>query len=81
MSSQRFCKAQWRESGHTQIMEIVLSVTKEGDGAYVAESLAHDIFTQGDSWEKLRANAREAVSAYFFDQPQPSATRLNLVSD
>jgi predicted RNase H-like HicB family nuclease len=48
-------------------MEIVSSVTQEGDGGYVAECLSHDIFTEGDSWEELRANVREAVSAFFFD--------------
>lgn len=62
-------------------MEIVFSVTQEDDGGYVAEGLAHDIFTQGNNWEELRANAREAVAAYFFDQPQPSAIRLHLVRD
>lgn len=62
-------------------MEIVFTVTQEGDGGYVAECLSHDIFTQGGNWEELRANVREAMSAYFFDQPKPSAVRLHLVRD
>jgi predicted RNase H-like HicB family nuclease len=62
-------------------MELVFSVTQEGDGGYVAECLSHDIFTQGNSWDELRANVREAVSAYFFDQPKPGAVRLHLVRD
>jgi hypothetical protein len=62
-------------------MELVFSVTQENDGGYVADCLSHDIFTQGDTWELLRANVREAVSAYFFDQPKPSAVRLHLVRD
>ena len=62
-------------------MEIVFSVTQEADGGYVAECLSHDIFTEGDTWEELRANARDAVSAYFFDQPRPTAVRLHLVRD
>jgi hypothetical protein len=48
-------------------------VTQEGDGGFAAECLSHDIFTQGDSWEQLRANVREAVNGYFFDQTTPSA--------
>lgn len=56
----------------SRCMELVFSVTQENDGGYVAECLSHDIFTQGDSWEKLRANVREAVSAYFFNQPKPA---------
>ena len=62
-------------------MEIVFTVTQESDGGYVAECLSHDIFTQGNSWEELRANVREAVSAFFFDQSKPSAIRLHLVKD
>ena len=69
--------AQW----HTAGMEIVFNVTQEGDGGFVAECLSHDIFTEGDTWEQLRLNVREAVSAYFFDQPKPTGIRLHLVRD
>ena len=62
-------------------MEIVFDVTQEGDGGYVAECLSHDIFTEGDTWEELRANVREVVSAYFFDEPKPTGIRLHLVRD
>jgi predicted RNase H-like HicB family nuclease len=62
-------------------MEIVISVTQEADGSFVAECLSYDIFTQGDSWETLRANVREVVRAYFFDQPKTTAIRLHLVRD
>ena len=62
-------------------MELVFSVTQEADGGYVAECLSHDIFTQGDSWNELGDNVREAVSAYFFDQPKPARIRLHLVRD
>ena len=62
-------------------MEIVFSVTQENDGGYVAECLSHDIFTQGDTWDELRVNVREAVAAYFFDQLKPTGVRLHLVRD
>jgi predicted RNase H-like HicB family nuclease len=62
-------------------MELVFTVTQEADGGFVAECLSHDIFTQGDTWTELRANVREAVAGYFFDQPKPSAVRLHLVRD
>jgi predicted RNase H-like HicB family nuclease len=62
-------------------MEIVFSATQEADGGFVAECLSHDIFTQGDSWETLRANVQEVVRAFFFDQPKPTAIRLHLVRD
>lgn len=62
-------------------MEVVLMVTQEGDGGYVAEGLEFDIFTQADTWDELRSNAKEAVDAYFFDQPKPDRIRLHLVRD
>jgi predicted RNase H-like HicB family nuclease len=62
-------------------MELVFSITQEADGGFVAECLSHDIFTQADTWAELRANVQEAVTAYFFDQPKPSAIRLHLVRD
>jgi len=62
-------------------MELVFSVTQEADGGYVAECLSHDIFTQGDDWPRLRENVREAVDAFFFDQPKPTSIRLHMVRD
>jgi predicted RNase H-like HicB family nuclease len=41
--------------------ELVFAVTHESDGGYCAECLTESIFTQGDSWEALRQNVREAV--------------------
>ena len=62
-------------------MEIVFAVTQESDGGYVAECLSHDIFTQGDTWDELRANVQEAAATYFFDQAAPTQIRLHLVRD
>ncbi len=61
--------------------EIVFDVTQEQDGGYTAEAIGESIFTQADTWEELRANAQEAVEAFFFDQPKPKAIRLHLVRD
>jgi predicted RNase H-like HicB family nuclease len=61
--------------------EIVFEVIQEGDGGFVAECLTESIFTQADTWEELRRNVREAVSAYYFDRPRPAAVKLHLVRD
>jgi predicted RNase H-like HicB family nuclease len=61
--------------------ELVFQVTQEADGGFVAEALSEDIFTQGDSWEEMRANVQEAVRGHFFDRPKPAAIRLHLVRD
>ena len=61
--------------------EIVFKVAQEADGGFVAEALGESIFTQGDTWDELRANVREAVQAFYFDSPPPASIRLRLVRD
>jgi predicted RNase H-like HicB family nuclease len=61
--------------------ELVFSVTQEADGGFVAEALGESIITQADTWEELRANVREAVTAFYFDRPAPKVLRLHLVRD
>lgn len=61
--------------------ELVFDVTQEADGGFVAEALGESIFTEADTWEQLRANVREAVTAFYFDRPAPQTIRLHLVRD
>jgi len=61
--------------------ELVFAVTQEADGCFVAEALGESIFTQADTWDELRAQVREAVTAFYFDRPPPTGVRLHLVRD
>jgi predicted RNase H-like HicB family nuclease len=61
------------------ISELVFEVTEEAEGGYSAECLTENIFTQGNTWEELRANVKEATEAYFYDGPKPQFIRLHLV--
>lgn len=61
--------------------ELVFQITQEADGGFVAEALGESIITQADTWEELRVNVREAVTAFYFDRPAPSRLRLHLVRD
>lgn len=61
--------------------ELVFEVTEEADGGFVAECLTESIVTQGDNWDELRANVKDAVEGYFFDCAKPQAIRLHLVRD
>jgi len=63
------------------VTELVFEVTQESDGGYFAECLTENIFTEGDTWEELRANVKEAVTAFYFDRPGPDRIRLHLVRD
>ena len=61
--------------------ELVFEVMQEEDGGFVAECLSENIFTQADTWEKLRHNVQEAINAYYFDGPKPQTIRLHMVRD
>jgi len=63
------------------ISELVFEVTEETEGGYSAECLTENIFTQGKTWEELRANVKEATEAYFYDGPRPNYLRLHVVRD
>ena len=63
------------------MLELVFEVVQEDDGGYCAECLTENIFTEGDTWEELRANVLEATAAYCFDRPKPERIRLRLVRD
>jgi predicted RNase H-like HicB family nuclease len=65
----------------TFMSELIFEVSEEGDGGYSAECLTESIFTQGNSWDELRANVKEAVTAFYFDRPVPQRIRLRLVRD
>lgn len=61
--------------------EIIFEVTEDAEGGFTAESIGESIFTQADSWDELKANAREAVQAFYFDSLPPRSIRLHLVRD
>lgn len=56
--------------------KLVFEIVQETDGGFTAEAIGENIFTQGDTWEALKANVREAVQAFYFDSAPPSSIRL-----
>ena len=62
------------EGGHLpypqNMNEIVFEITQEGDGGYCADCLTESMVTEGNTWDELRANLREAVRGFYFDQPE-----------
>lgn len=48
---------------------------------FAPSALTESIFTEGKTWDELRANVREAVEAFYFDRPKPGSIRLHLVRD
>ena len=64
-----------------EVNELVFEVTQESEGGFFAECLTESIVTQGDTWDELRANVKEAVEAFYFDRLKPKHIRLHLVRD
>jgi predicted RNase H-like HicB family nuclease len=50
-------------------MEVVFEVRGAEEGGYCARALGYGIFTEGETWEELRANVLEATSLHFEDGP------------
>ena len=61
--------------------ELVFDVIQDQDGGFVAECLSESIVTEADTWQDLRTNVKEAVSAFFFDGSPPERIRLHLGRD
>lgn len=58
--------------------ELVFEVLQEADGGFCAQCLTESIFTQADSWNELRRNVIEVVSAFYFDGNAPASIRLSV---
>jgi len=63
-------------------MELIFEVRDTEEGGFSARALGHAIFTQGDSWDELRANVLEAASLHFEEAAvQPRLVQLHYVKD
>ncbi len=63
--------------------EIIFEVCEDAvDGGYNARALGHDIFTQGDTLEEVRAMVKDAVACHFGErEDRPLVIRLHFVRD
>lgn len=63
-------------------MELIFEVRDAEEGGYWARALGHAIFTEGETWDELRSNVREAISLHFEDtQTRPRLAQLHYVKD
>ena len=61
--------------------EIIFSVQESPEGGFEARALGHDIFTQGETLDELRAMVRDAVRCHFNGEAAPAVIRLHIVKD
>ncbi|MDQ2899773.1 MAG: 2-oxoisovalerate dehydrogenase [Acidobacteriota bacterium] len=63
-------------------MELIFEIRDAEEGGYCARAFGHAIFTEAETWEKLRDNVLEAVSLHFEDSVvQPRMVQLHYVKD
>ena len=62
--------------------ELVFIVEEDPEGGFTARAADTGIFTQGDTLEALRENARDAVTCHFENpEERPKLLRLHYVRD
>jgi len=63
-------------------MELIFEVRDAEEGGYWARALGQAIFTQGETWDALRANVVEATALHFDDSNlAPRLVQLHYVRD
>lgn len=63
-------------------MEVIFEVRDAEEGGFYARALGHAVFTEGDTWDELRENVKEAVSLHFEDEvTKPRIIQLHYVRD
>jgi len=55
--------------------EIVFLVEEAPEGGFTARALGHPIFTEGDTFDEIEENARDAVLCHFEDDQRPATIR------
>jgi len=61
--------------------ELIFQVEVAPEGGWCARALGESIYTQGDTREALRENARDAVRCHFEEETAPKVIRLHFVED
>jgi len=69
-------------SSYSIAVELIFEVRDADEGGYCARALGYPIFTQGETWEDLRANAIEAAALHFEEgETRPRLVQLHYVKD
>jgi predicted RNase H-like HicB family nuclease len=61
--------------------EIIFIVENSDEGGYTAKALDYSIYTEGETFEELKKNVKDAVRCHFDPAQQPHIARLHMVKD
>ena len=59
--------------------QLLFFVSKDSDGTYVAKAPKYSIYTQGETWEELIANIKEAIHCHFEEAEIPASFAWQMV--
>jgi hypothetical protein len=71
----------WVRAAPYKMNELIFLVEDAAEGGFTARALGHSIFTEADSLEELRSNARDAVQCHFDEGKVPKVIRLHFVRE
>ena len=60
--------------------DIVFLVEDAPEGGFTARALGHSVYTDGETFDELRTNVRDAVRCHF-ETAAPTLIRLHYVKD
>jgi hypothetical protein len=63
------------------IKEIIFIIEESLEGGYETEAVGYSIFTEGETYNEIKENIKEAVKCHFEEDEMPHIIRLHLVKD
>ena len=61
--------------------ELIFLIEEAAEGGYTASALGYSIFTEGETFDELRKNIKDAVRCHFDKKNMPRLVRLHTVKD
>ncbi len=62
--------------------EIIFIIEEDIDGGFTAKALGESIFTEGNSFEELKKNIKDALKCHFDNEEEiPKVIRLHKVEE
>ena len=61
--------------------EIIFLIEESIEGGYEARAIGQSIFTEGETYEEIKMNIKDAIKCHFEEDNMPGIVRLHLVKD
>ena len=61
--------------------EIIFIIENSDEGGFTAKALGYSIYTEGETFEELKENIKDAIKCHFDEKDFPHIVRLHMVKD